>query len=240
MIQLRVVETTASTNDDAKEALRAGEPTGLVILAHTQSAGRGRQGRSWVGTPGDTMMASMVIGRTMPARRVGLLSLAAGFAVHEYVATVAPSARLKWPNDVLIDGRKVAGILTESMLRGEQVVGAVIGIGLNLHARSLPPELQSTATALSAYTEVLPTAEQAAVRIFERVLQVADDVLARGLAPYVQRMNAAHALAGKTVRAEGAGLAVVREIDDDGRLVVQTDRGVERWTSGEVHLVDAY
>ena len=239
MIAVRVVESTASTNDDAKQALREGAPTGTVIVARAQTAGRGRQGRAWEAAPGGCLMGSLVINRILPARRLALLSLAAGWAVHGFCMQYARNAQLKWPNDVLVGGRKLAGILCESVTRGDEVLGAVIGVGCNLHVRGLPPELQATATSFEEHSDHVPDLENAAADLFARVLHVADDVLARGLGPHLDRLNAVHALAGLEVQAQSGARGVVREIDDEGRLVVQTPTGTERWSSGEVHLVRA-
>ncbi len=239
MIEIHLVESTASTNDDAKRALREGAPTGTVIVARAQTAGRGRQGRAWEASPGDCLMGSLVIHRVLPARRVALLSLAAGLAVHGFCMQYASESKLKWPNDVLVGGRKLAGILCESVIRGDEVAGAVIGIGCNLHARGLPPGLQTSATSLAEYTRRVPSIEHAAADLFTRVAQLADDVLARGLGPHLDRLNAVHALAGLEVLAQTGARGIVREIDDEGRLVVRTPSGLERWSSGEVHLVRA-
>ena len=239
MIEIHLVESTASTNDDAKLALREGAPTGTVIVARMQTAGRGRQGRAWHAAPGDCLMGSLVINRPLPARRAALLSLGAGLGVYGFCMQYAPNAQIKWPNDVLVGGRKLAGILCESVVRGDEVVGAVIGVGCNMHAHSLPEDLRGTATSIAEYTDAVPELEAAAADMFARVLHLADDVLARGLGPHLARLNRAHALAGREVLAASGARGLVREIDDEGRLVVQTPTSTERWSSGEVHLVRA-
>src|SRR3954468_22320857 len=130
---------TASTNDRARALAMAGAPHGTLVTAASQTAGRGRQGRRWIAPPGRGLLASLVV-REPPA----LLPLFGAVAVAD---TVGPAARIKWPNDVLVDGRKVAGILAE----GRPADGwAVLGIGLNVAVRiaDLPPELHPTAGTL--------------------------------------------------------------------------------------------
>lgn len=237
MIALTLLESTASTNDDAKQALRDGASTGTLVVARVQTAGRGRQGRVWEAAPGDCLMGSLVVRRAVSPRRMSLLSLAAGLGVLECCVQYAPHAQLKWPNDVRVGERKLAGILCETVVRGDQVLGAVIGVGCNVRAKGLPPALREIATSLEDHATSLPNLEDLAQDLFARVLRIADDVLARGLGPYVQRLNAVHALGGKEVRSATGAHGTVVEIDDEGRLVVRTEQGLERWSSGEVHLV---
>lgn len=209
-----------STNDRARALAAAGAPHGTLVTAAEQSAGRGRQGRMWAAPPGRSLLCSVII--RDPSR---LLPLAAGVAVAELVGA---EARVKWPNDVLVDGRKIAGILVEGR---PQERWAVLGIGLNVAVRmgDLPAELHDRATTMGLGPEAL------------------DDVLARLLAGLERwtpadptRVLAAvrerDALLGRQIRwaageGEGAG------IDGDGRLVVLTHRGRVALDAGEVHLV---
>lgn len=134
---IRVVPTTGSTNADVMALAKAGAPEGLVIVAETQTAGRGRQGRTWHSEPGAALMFSLLVRpESMAPTAIGWLPLLAGIATATAVRTVTGvRACLKWPNDVLIDDGKLAGILAE------QSGGAiVVGIGLNMLGRqeSLP------------------------------------------------------------------------------------------------------
>jgi BirA family biotin operon repressor/biotin-[acetyl-CoA-carboxylase] ligase len=216
--RLHLRETT-STNDRARALAIAGAPNGTLVTAGAQSGGRGRQGRSWVAPPGRALLCSLVI--RDPSR---LLPLAAGVAVAELVGE---AARLKWPNDVLLDGRKVAGILVEGRA---QEHWAVLGIGLNvaLREQDFPPELRERAGTLGLGIEALePT--------LERLL----DSLARWIGAPDERVLVAvrerDALIGERVRwAHGEGTA--GGIDGDGRLVVLTEAGRVTLDAGEVHL----
>ena len=130
---------TDSTNNRARDLAARGAPHGTLVTAAEQTAGRGRQGRSWTAPAGRALLCTLVVRE--PPR---LLPLAVGVAVAE---TVGPGARLKWPNDVLIDGRKVAGILVEGR---PQERWAVAGIGLNVAVREsdFPPELDGRAATM--------------------------------------------------------------------------------------------
>jgi len=143
-----VFESTASTNDMAAEYARNPENHGLVVLAELQTAGRGRGANRWLSNRGDSLLCSMVLTRC--TLRPELLSLTVAVATAE---AIGPQARIKWPNDVLLSGKKVAGILVESKAFDSHTA-YVIGIGINCHqkAEGLPKELRSTATSLDLAT----------------------------------------------------------------------------------------
>ena len=209
-----------STNALARELASRGAPHGTLVTAAEQLAGRGRQGRGWTVRPGASLVASWVIREPS-----ALLSLAAGAAVAE---VCGPAARVKWPNDVLIDGRKVAGILVEGR---PQERWAVLGIGINvaLSPRDFPPELRERAGSLGL-TEA--DVEPMLLRLgsaLERWLAVPGaDVLAD--------VRTRDGLLGRTVAwADGTGIAA--GIDEAGRLIVRVAGGDEtRLDAGEVHL----
>src|SRR5512137_839511 len=129
--RLRVVAEIGSTNDAAMAAGRAGEPEGLAILADRQESGRGRLGRSWASLPGLGIYTSILLRPPVPPLLAPLLTLMAGLATAEAIEAVGQvTPTLKWPNDVLCDGRKVAGILTEMATMGQQIGQAAIGVGI--------------------------------------------------------------------------------------------------------------
>lgn len=127
----------------------------LLVIAHEQTAGRGRLGRSWFGHPGHTLMFSLWSPTpTLPAERLPLLSLAAGLALVEWLDACLATCQLKWPNDVLgPDCRKLAGILCEGVWNGASPRGAIIGVGVNVSWPSgdMPAEIKNTAAALQDY-----------------------------------------------------------------------------------------
>jgi BirA family biotin operon repressor/biotin-[acetyl-CoA-carboxylase] ligase len=218
-LHLRV---TDSTNERARALAAAGAPHGTLVTATEQTAGRGRQGRTWTAPAGRALLCSVIV-RDPPR----LLPLAAGVAVSE---VAGDGARLKWPNDVLLDGRKVAGILVEGRPAERW---AVLGIGLNVALRDedFPPELRGRAGTLGRAPDEV-----------ELVLAELLVALTRWLpAPADQMLDAVRgrdALLGEHVRwAHGAGRGA--GIDAEGRLLVVTDAGAQvQLDAGEVHLVN--
>jgi BirA family transcriptional regulator, biotin operon repressor / biotin---[acetyl-CoA-carboxylase] ligase len=210
---------TDSTNERARELADAGAPHGTLVTATEQSAGRGRQGRTWSAPPGRALLCSIVV-RDPPR----LLPLLAGVAVAEVVGT---DARLKWPNDVLVDGRKLAGILVEGR---PQSGWAVLGIGLNVALREseFPSELRGRAASLGLEpAQIEPTL----TALLERLAHW----LAADPAAVLEAVRARDALLEQPVRWRG-GSGRGAGIDSEGRLVVDTGTGVVALDSGEVHL----
>jgi BirA family biotin operon repressor/biotin-[acetyl-CoA-carboxylase] ligase len=216
-------QVTDSTNQRAKELALAGVPHGALVTAHEQTAGRGRQGRTWVAPPGSAVLMSVVL-RELD-ERFPLLPLVAAVAVAEACESLAPvRCEIKWPNDVWIERRKVCGILVE----GRPAEGwAVLGIGLNVEPVEFPGELRDIATSLE-----LPGGVPLALGA---VLQALSGWLVTGVDEVLAAWRARDALRGHPVRwADGAGVAA--GIDDSGSLLVETDAGLVTLAAGEVHL----
>jgi BirA family biotin operon repressor/biotin-[acetyl-CoA-carboxylase] ligase len=222
---------TDSTNTRARELAAAGAPHGTVVTADEQSEGRGRQGRSWTAPAGKALLYSAVVRPIGP--RDAMLPLAVPLAVCEAAERLAPGVecRVKWPNDVHVGGRKLAGVLIEAR---PQDGWAVIGVGLNLAIppEEFPPDLRDTATSLFVPRAHPPSARLAADvlsrRLDEWVGAEPEDVLAA--------WRERDALRGREVEWEG-GSGVADGVDDRGYLVVVTASG-ERIAvgAGEVHL----
>jgi BirA family transcriptional regulator, biotin operon repressor / biotin---[acetyl-CoA-carboxylase] ligase len=143
----------ASTNDLAAERARAGAPTGLVVAADAQTAGRGRLGRTWHSPADDNLYLSILLRPTRAPAEIPPVTLLVGGAVARALADLGLAPRLKWPNDVqLLDEagrrRKVAGILTEMASAGGSALHVVVGIGLNVNGLDFPPEIAERATSL--------------------------------------------------------------------------------------------
>ncbi len=214
------LRATDSTNTRARELALAGAPHGTLVTATEQTAGRGRQGRTWTAPPGRALLMSLVL-RDPPT----LLPLAAAVAVADLCG---PAARIKWPNDVLLNGRKAAGILVE----GRPFEGwAVLGIGLNVAVRpeDLPAELRETATGLGREPSDVEPALAELLGLLER--RLAEDAEAT-LAAWRER----DALLGREIAWSG-GTGVAAGVDGSGQLVVELpDGGVTSLGAGEVHL----
>ncbi len=227
-----------STNDRAKEAARNDAPHGTIFIAESQTKGRGRQGRSWISPPGENLLLSIVVRLHRPATRLTTIPIVTGLALAEVVKRAvgdAPIVGLKWPNDILVDGKKIAGILVESVGKLEDPA-LVVGIGLNVHSRSFPEDLRATSIALhSALPPNRATVLIDLLGALDRDLPLA---AGRGLSPFATRLAAADHLRGREVRSDAGTSGIARGIDDDGRLIVEDSQGtLHRWSSGEVHLL---
>lgn len=218
--------TIDSTNARAQELAAAQAEHGTLVTAEEQTAGRGRQGRAWTAPAGTALLASYVLHEPSP-----LVTLAAAVAVAEVVDELDASGRkaaIKWPNDVLLDGRKVCGILAEGR---PQEGWAVLGLGVNVAIAQddFPPELRERATSLGLTAGDVERVLERLTAALERWLAADDATL---LAAYRPR----DALAGRTIAWDG-GTGVAEGIADDGRLRVRGEDGDEvLLDAGEVHL----
>jgi BirA family biotin operon repressor/biotin-[acetyl-CoA-carboxylase] ligase len=218
---------TDSTNERAKQLALGGAPHGTLVTADEQSAGRGRQGRVWSADAGHAVLMSLIV------RGLGkgdaLLPLMAAVAVCEACEGAAGVAcRIKWPNDVWIDGRKVSGILVEGR---PQEGWAVLGIGVNVSTPEFPGELAETATSLALAGESVPARDH----VLEALLVSLERWLSASAARVLEAWRERDALLGAPVawnegRGKGAG------ITDGGALRVETVAGIVQLEAGEVHL----
>jgi BirA family transcriptional regulator, biotin operon repressor / biotin---[acetyl-CoA-carboxylase] ligase len=218
---------TDSTNERAKELASAGAPHGTLVTADEQSAGRGRQGRVWTAPPRSAVLMSLIL-RALDERHA-LLPLAAAVAVCEACERAgATDARIKWPNDVWIERRKVAGILVEGR---PQEGWAVLGLGVNVTTTAFPDEIAETATSLHlSGTDVAPD------RVLADLLRSLSEWLGAPPDAVLSAWRERDALKGERVRWSG-GEGNADGIDDSGGLLVQTRDGPVTLDAGEVHLL---
>ena len=221
---------TDSTNERAKALAEAGAPGGLIVTADEQTAGRGRQGRAWFGHAGSTLLYSALL---RPLGERPLLPLAVPLAVCAAAEALAPvQCRVKWPNDVWIEDRKLAGVLVEG--RPDQD-WAVIGVGFNVDVpeAGFPEELRDTATSLALASGAGDLAVDEARSALNGAL---GDWVREDAATVLAEFRRRDALAGRRISWVGGG-GVAAGIDDDGHLLVDTDGGEPTALgAGEVHL----
>jgi BirA family biotin operon repressor/biotin-[acetyl-CoA-carboxylase] ligase len=237
-----VMATTTSTNDVAKRAASDGAAHGATWVAEEQTAGRGRRGHSWVSPPGEGLLFSVLLRLPCPPVRVPPIALVAGLAVRDAVAAAAPGASIaiKWPNDVLVAGRKVAGILVEAITAGSRVEAVVVGIGINVHTRAFPDDIADRATSVALVASSPPDRASILAAVLHALDRDVHVVVARGLGLLRARLEQADALRGHRIGNDGGDEGIASGIDDDGRLLVRRDDGVvTRWSAGEVHVVRA-
>jgi BirA family biotin operon repressor/biotin-[acetyl-CoA-carboxylase] ligase len=239
--EVRVVAETPSTIDLAWQWLRCGGPDGGVVIAERQTAGRGRLGRAWASPRGGLWM-SIACRPRMPAVAAGRLGAAVAIAAAEAVAEAA-SARtgVRWPNDVILAGRKVGGVLAETEVQGGETTAAVLSLGLNvnLQADQLPEEVRDTATSILCETGKSTPIEVMAGRVLDRLAAWWPEALAGGDA-LARRWAELDVLAGRQVmiRAGGTTLTGVGEgIDRNACLLLVTSEGRRNLTTGEVEML---
>jgi BirA family transcriptional regulator, biotin operon repressor / biotin---[acetyl-CoA-carboxylase] ligase len=240
--QLHHFYKVGSTNIAAMAAAAAGAPEGSVFLAEEQTAGRGRGSHSWESERSAGIYCSVVLRPALPPSDVLVLTLAAGLAVRAALALVEPrvSVDLKWPNDVLINGKKVCGILSEMHAEVMRIRHIVVGIGLNVNQKSFPKEIENEATSLRMETgsecsrvEVAAALLKSLDREYRALVEQPD--AQRSIPPrFTEQSSWAR---GKQVfidesvpRIEGT----TEGLDEQGFLQVRTSKGLRRVLSGTV------
>lgn len=239
---MRGFETVDSTNTAAAEWARDGASEGSVVVTEYQSAGRGRHGRGWTAKKGRNLMFSVVLHPNLSPDRLGLITVAASVAVAEAIESFVSPHRsaLKWPNDVILEGRKTCGMLLESSVSGRQEAEVVVlGVGLNVNQTTFPPSLAESATSLRLTTgrpfpraplfsrllshletryDAVRTDGDAAVRsAFE------DRLVSIGEPTSLQRTDTDRTVSG-----------IVRGISETGGLRLETDEGMKTVHAGNV------
>jgi len=239
---LELLDACASTNTLLLARARGGASSGSVIACELQSAGRGRRGNIWQSGLGGSLTFSLLWRFAQGAAGLTGLSLAAGVAVARALASAGVAeVQLKWPNDLLHAGRKLGGILIE--LHGEPAgpTAAVIGIGLNVRLpATLRDAIAQPVTDLVSISKQVPQRNPLLAAALIELAQVLDQFAAHGFAPLRQEWMARHAHQGKQVTlSSGDGKTLVGRaagVAEDGALLVETARGLERFVSGEVSL----
>ncbi len=245
--------STASTNDVAARLAEAGAADGTTVVADTQTSGRGRLGRTWYSPAGAGLYVSVIIrlgaaGHLWPAgdvRHAGQvpppsrLTLLAGVALAEAVrVTTGLPADIKWPNDLVFSGKKLAGILAEGTLQQGVIDSIVLGVGINVRAVSYPPEIAHRASSLE--TELGRPVDRGLLlaTLLVNLGRARHALLEGAVAGWLARWRAlSPSAAGAPVEwraPDGARRGRTAGLDDDGALLVASDRGVERVSSGEV------
>lgn len=229
---------TESTSDDAALAAKSGAPHGALFLADTQTRGRGRRGSQWLSAPGAGLWFSVLLRPRLSPELLPGIALSAGLAVRAAVAEhVAARVKVKWPNDVLADGRKLAGILVESQLNGADVASVVVGIGINVSQRELPEEIRDIATSLALLSSRETQREPLLAAVLEALESELERLSSRGLSGVAAALAPHDALLGRRMRIEGRE-GYGAGIDASGMLRLRLPNGAEQLiASGHVELL---
>ena len=233
---LKEFDEIDSTNEEARRLALAGERGPLWITAARQSAGRGRRGRAWM-SPTGNLSATLLIAPARPANECAQLSFAAALAASDAVLSFGADARVKWPNDVLANGAKLAGILLESASQGgADPAWLAIGIGINL--KHHPSDTEFPATSLAAIGIAVPEPREALLRLAASFAKWYDIWRAEGFAPIRDAWLARAAGLGTRIRARltnGETMGVFEGIDANGALLLrETQDRVRTIAAGEV------
>ncbi len=238
----RRFETCASTNDVAAAWARDPHdpaPDGGVVVADSQSAGRGRLGRVWHSPAGENLYFSCVLRPNLQAAQVPPLTLCAGLAVCQAVNSLGVPASIKWPNDVWVGDKKLAGVLTEMSTRSQKVDSVIIGVGVNVNGLDFPAELEATSLRIESGEEHERSGLLDAMLLaMEEWVQV----YLRGGVPALTKAFAKHnLLRDREVQVKVSGEMIdgrVLGLADDGSLIVEDRAGKEHQViAGEVHLL---
>ncbi|MCU6501105.1 biotin--[acetyl-CoA-carboxylase] ligase [Rugamonas sp. A1-17] len=238
-VTIETVAETGSTNADL--LARVDTLAGPVLrIAGNQTAGRGRAGRSWLSAPGAALMFSLAWRFKGPMHRMSGLPMAVGVALAETIASLGVPVQIKWPNDLLRDGKKLAGILVETQTsRHDNAIWAVIGVGINL---VMPDELEAQIGREVAAAPWLAKMDrnQLMAALLSRLAAVLAEFDDTGFAPFAERWNALHAWRGQDVVILDNGKVLQQGraagVDAIGRLMLDTEQGRAEVLSGDVSL----
>ncbi len=245
--RIHYFEEVESTQNIARNLAAEGAPHGTAVIAETQSAGRGRMGRGWHSPPGVNLYTTIILRPPIPMAEVPRLSLVAGVAAAEALEDVAPGiVQLKWPNDIWLNRRKAGGIIAEAVTdRRQRLDSVLLGIGLNLNLAidDVPGELRDRAISVLIATGHRCDRVSVANSLFTRLNIRYDETVTKGFAAVRPEWERYSALTGKSVTVVDAGAreeGIVKGIDTDGALLLETSNGVRRIIAGDVTLEGAY
>ncbi len=240
-IARRVVayESTDSTMDIAHRLAAGGEPEGSVVVAEGQAQGRGRLGRKWVSPKGKGIYLSVILRPPIPLSSVAHVTLTAAVAAaRAIISTVERRPQIKWPNDILVNGKKVGGILTELSAELNRVRYVIVGIGLNVHAFA---HLPAYGTSLAHETGGRVNRLQLARALLVELDRVYEIFLTQGVAPVLEAWRGFAEFLGHRIRVALQNRTVdgqAMDVDSNGALLVRTDTGiVEPVSAGDVLIV---
>jgi BirA family biotin operon repressor/biotin-[acetyl-CoA-carboxylase] ligase len=238
---LLLFDSLPSTNDLAHQMAESGAEEGTTIVAREQTAGRGRQGRRWLSPAGQGLYLSLILRPRIKAADAARLTLSSAIAVAEtLLEQFAIKPDIKWPNDILVRGRKICGILVECATEGESLQYAIVGIGINVAQRHFPDEIAAIATSVFLETGHAVTPDNLLDPLLDRIELWYRTALVRPeqvLARWEQLSSYAHGCPVRIISADEVILGTTCGLTASGALVVETLDGHKREiTSGEVSL----
>jgi BirA family transcriptional regulator, biotin operon repressor / biotin---[acetyl-CoA-carboxylase] ligase len=238
---IRVFQETSSTNDVVEKLARDGAGEGVVVFAESQTKGRGRLGRKWVSPAGGGLWFSILLRPQLPPASVTQITIAAATGVARAIrAQTGLAPQIKWPNDILIDGRKVVGILTELSAELDRVRYVVLGIGVDVNVMEFPAEFADAATSLALATGRRFSRAQIAAAILHELDVDYARITAGDFATLAEEWERQCITLGNRVRIHIGDRTVngrAESLDTDGALLLRSDHGhLERIVGGDVTL----
>jgi BirA family transcriptional regulator, biotin operon repressor / biotin---[acetyl-CoA-carboxylase] ligase len=240
---IRVFKETTSTNDVVEKLARDGVKEGVVVFAESQTRGRGRLGRKWISPANKGLWFSILLRPVLRPQEMTQLTVASATALRRaIIAETGLRPEIKWPNDLLINGKKVAGILTELSAESDRVKHIILGIGVdvNVDAGELPPEVRKLATSLKIEAGVEISRVELAAQIIRELDRDYARICAGKFAEVADEWEAGCATIGRNVTVQMGDRKIcgcAESLDDDGALLVRTEHGhLERVIGGDVTL----
>ena len=234
-----------STNEEAKRQAEKGAPDGTLVAAAEQSAGKGRRGRTWISEKGTGVWMSLLLRPDFPPECASMLTLVAAMAVEKGISRVTGvDGQIKWPNDVVIEGKKVCGILTEMSTEMECIHYVVVGIGINVGTEEFPEEIRDLATSLYLSTQKKVKRAVLAAAVAEAWEFYYEQFLKSGdLRFLMEEYNERLVNRGREVKVlalDGGYMGISQGINEKGELLVETGGMVRTVISGEVSVRGIY
>lgn len=235
-LDVRRFSSLPSTMDEAGRLADLGAPAGTVVVADEQTAGRGRRGHSWSSPAGAGLYLTYV---ARPSRQVGLVTLAAGVGVQRGLASATGlETQLKWPNDVMVGRRKLAGVLAEGVRLGQPEAAVLVGVGINVLTAAHPPDVDARATSLEAELGRAPDRELVLTAVLDGLGHAFASLERGGADGILEDWRAlAPSAVGTPVTWQDAGrprTGITAGIDGTGALLVRTAEGLERIIAGDL------
>ena len=238
-------EETESTNNDVKRLMAEGEPHGVLAVAEKQTAGKGRRGRTWISDEGCNIFMSLGLKPEISPDKASMLTLVMAMAVNDAICELTGlNSQIKWPNDIVVNHKKVCGILTEMEVEAMQIRYVVIGVGINVNQTGFPEEIKETATSLfleTAHSVNRQKLMETIMRCFEKYyalfLKTGDLTLLKDA--YEEKLVNLDAKV-KVLDPRGDYEGIAKGIDNGGQLLVSTEQGIKAVYAGEVSVRGYY
>ncbi len=224
---LRILPQIDSTNEEIKRNLAANLPEGAVVIADQQTNGRGRLGRSWHSEFGSGLYLSTLLKPDLPPENLSLVTLMAGVATATAIQHLAP-VKLKWPNDILLNGKKLAGTLCECIYKPGSIPAVIVGIGINLNHTSFPKEIQGIATSLKLETGKTINRSELVLNLLQNLNSEYIEFLQRKNKNLIRKWTEQSNMFGKTMTVHQKGktlLGTAVGLNPQGKLILQTPEG---------------